>query len=113
LKPTPFTIGGKKYYLHDVISITSSYTDVNFFEFQILKPSEYEPDKILVWVSGKTKHERKWTWFIYLKREGPIRGISYHYSDIISPEKDTGLFLRYVRRKTPDAIPHILFNYLI
>lgn len=113
MKPTQFTIGGRKYYLHDVINICNSYVDVNFFEFELLKPTEYEPDKVLVWVSGNTKHTRKWAWFIYLKKGGPINGISYHYSDIISPEKDAAMFLRYVRRKTPDAISHILFHYII
>jgi len=113
LKPTQFTIGGRKYYLHDVISICDTYVDVNFFEFELLKPSEYEPDKVLVWVSGNNRGSRKWAWFIYLKKDGPISGISYHYSDMISPERDVGLFLRYVRRKTPDAASHILFNYII
>lgn len=113
MKPTQFTIGGRKYYLHDIISITNTYLDVNFFEFQIIKPSDYEPEKVLVWVDGNNKGNRRWAWFIYLKKDGPISGISYHYSDIISPERDVALFLRYVKRKTPEAIAHILFHYII
>ena len=113
MKPTQFIIGGKKYYLNDVISITNSYTDINFFEFIVKRASDYEPDKILVWVEGNSASTRKWSWFIYLKSEGPISGISYHYGDLIIPEKDIELFLRYVRRKTPDAISHILFHYVI
>lgn len=113
MKPTQFIIGGKKYYLHDIISITNSYYDINFFEFLVKKAGDYEPDKILVWTSSESDEKGKWLWFIYLKHDGPISGISYHYGDMIMPEKDVGLFLRYVRRKTPDAIPHILFHYVI
>lgn len=113
MKPIQFIIGGKKYYLNDVISITNSYKDVNFFEFLLKKAGDYEPDKILVWVDRDESGKRKWAWFIYLKYDGPINGISYHYADLITPEKDVEIFLRYVRRKTPDAISHILFHYVI
>ena len=113
MKPTQFAIGGKKYYLHDMINITSSYGDLNFFEFLIQKAGDYEPDKVLVWVAKDEFGKRRWSWFIYLKYDGPINGISYHYRNLIEPEKDVALFLRYIRRKTPDAIPHILFHYVI
>lgn len=113
MKPTKFIIGGKKYYLTDMINIVDSTLDSNFFEFFVKNAGDYEPDKILVWADDSNGRKRSWAWFIYLKRDGPIYGISYHYKNNIIPEKDVALFLRYVRRKTPDAIPHILFNYII
>ena len=113
MRPTKFIIGGKKYYLTDIINIVDSTQGCNFFEFFIKNSGDYEPDKVLVWADSSPSGKRSWAWFIYLKHDGPIFGISYHYKDIVMPEKDVGLFLRYVRRKTPDAVPHILFNYLI
>ena len=113
MKPTKFIIGGKKYYLTDVINIVDSTLDCKFFEFFVKNSGDYEPDKILVWADESSGGKRRWSWFIYLKHNGPIYGISYHYMDIVTPEKDVALFLRYVRRTTPDAISHILFNYII
>lgn len=114
LKPTVFKVGGKKYYLTDVMNIVSNELDVRFFEFLIKNSDAYSPDKILVFAEpGINGGPRAWQWFIYLKKEGPIINFSYHYRDLVSPEKDFFIFAEYVKKLTPEALPYILFNYIV
>jgi hypothetical protein len=114
MKPTRFNIGGRKYYLNDIFSIIESENDINFFEFIIKNSGEYEPNSVLLWANKATENnKREWLWFIYRKVEKDKTYFSYHYFDIINPEKDFFLFTDYVKKITNDALPYILFNYMI
>lgn len=114
LKPTIFKLDGKKYYLTEVMNIISNESEINFFEFIINKSDPYSPDRILVFAeSGINNELRPWYWFIYLKNEGSRVIFSYHYKDLVTPEKDFFIFANYVRKVTPEALPYILFNYII
>ena len=114
LKPNIFKVGGKKYYLTDIINIINSDLDTIFFEFIVINADDYSPDKVLVFAdhnSGNT--QRAWKWFIYMKYDGQRTDFSYHYRDLVLPEKDFFLFADNVKKKTPEALPYILFNYIV
>lgn len=113
MKPAKFNIGGRKYYLNDIFSIIDAEQDISFFEFIIKNSGEYEPNSVLLWADKKNDvGKRDWIWFIYAKNDKK-RYFSYHYRDIIHPEKDFFLFAEYVKRVTNDAMSYILFNYII
>ena len=114
LKPTVFKIGGKKYYLTEVMNIISNEVGIKFFEFIINNSDAYSPDRILVFANPSANDEpRPWLWFIYLKAEESKVIFSYHYKDLVVPEKDFFIFANYVRRVSPEALPYILFNYIV
>jgi len=114
LKPTLFKVGGRKYHLTDIMNIVSSELEINFFEFIIKNSDAYSPDKVLVFVDPeKQGSPRGWCWFIYLKKDDDRVSFSYHYKDLVLPEKDFFKFADYVRAKTPEALPYILFNYIV
>ena len=114
LKPNVFKVGGKKYYLTDIMNIINSDLDTIFFEFIVVNADAYSPDRVLVFAnhnSGKT--QRVWRWFVYMKYDEQRIYFSYHYRDLVLPEKDFFLFADYVKKKTPEALPYILFNYIV
>lgn len=114
LKPNVFKVGGKKYYLTDIMNIINSDLDTIFFEFIVVNADAYSPDRVLVFAnhnSGKT--QRVWRWFVYMKYDEQRTDFSYHYRDLVLPEKDFFLFADYVKKKTPEALPYILFNYIV
>jgi hypothetical protein len=114
LKPTIFILNGKRYYLTEVMDIISNELEAKFFEFIINKPDAYSPDRILVFAEPpKSDGLRPWHWFIYLKGEDRRIVFSYHYRDLVTPEKDFFIFANYVRKVTPEALPYILFNYIV
>lgn len=111
--PKKYIIGGKKFYLTDVINIVNQDREENFFEFIIKNSSDYEPDRILLWSNHKAGLNVGWEWFIYLKSGEKRNEFSYHYKDIISPERDFFAFAKYVKRVSPEAMPYILFGYMV
>lgn len=114
LKPNVFKVGGKKYYLTDIMNIINSDLDTIFFEFIVVNADAYSPDRVLVFTEDYPgKSQKAWKWFIYMKDDGQRTNFSYHYRDLILPEKDFFLFADYVRKKTPEALPYILFNCIV
>lgn len=81
------------------MNIISNETEIKFFEFIINKPDDYSPDRILVFANPpKNDEPRPWLWFIYLKIEKSRVIFSYHYKDLVIPEKDFFIFANYVKK---------------
>lgn len=112
--PKKYIIGGRKFYLTDIINLVNQHRDISFFEFIIQNANEYEPDKILLWANHKNNGLNvNWDWFIYFKGGHIPNKFSYHYKDIIKPEDDFFVFAEYVKTISPAAMPYILFNYMV